>query len=404
MLTSVSDWIGEVSGDSFIWYVKRLSGNDTLANGSHQAGPYIPRDFILDIFPSMSTGKDENQERWIDFHVDSHGDSRQIRAVWYNNTYRGGTRNEARLTNFGGSASPLLDPENTGALTVFAFGRDADGEAQACRSWVCRSEIEEDLVEDQIGPVEPGESIVWSSFSSLFYGAKPVAKRNPRWLNPDEIPARWLVAFPTGQEIIQKTIEITPATGLDPDGRLIKRRSCEYDLFRSLEEAIELPRIQAGFSSVEEFVKHALTILQRRKSRAGRSLELHAKAILLEEGLRDGVDFSHQPVSELGKKPDFIFPSEAKYKDISFPEEKLRMLAVKTTCKDRWRQILNEADRIDTKHLLTLQEGISENQFREMRQEGVQLVVPSPVISSYAPDIRPHLQTFEGFISDINAL
>jgi hypothetical protein len=76
------------------------------------------------------------------------------------------------------------------------------------------------------------------------------------------------------------------------------------------------------------------------------------------------------------------------------------MLAVKTTCRDRWRQILNEADRVKTKHLLTLQEGISENQFREMQQEGVQLVVPSPVISSYSSDIRPHLLSLEDFISE----
>lgn len=30
------------------------------------------------------------------------------------------------------------------------------------------------------------------------------------------------------------------------------------------------------------------------------------------------------------------------------------MLAVKTTCKDRWRQILNEADKIHQVHLFTL--------------------------------------------------
>ena len=52
------------------------------------------------------------------------------------------------------------------------------------------------------------------------------------------------------------------------------------------------------------------------------------------------------------------------------------MLAAKTTCKDRWRQILNEAARIDVKHLLTVQEGVSSPQFREMKEEGVRLVVP----------------------------
>jgi hypothetical protein len=80
------------------------------------------------------------------------------------------------------------------------------------------------------------------------------------------------------------------------------------------------------------------------------------------------------------------------------------MLAVKTTCKDRWRQILNEADRIKQKHLLTLQEGISEAQFKEMTQAGVQLVIPVPLMKSYSKKIQPHLQTLESFIGDIRLL
>ena len=35
--------------------------------------------------------------------------------------------------------------------------------------------------------------------------------------------------------------------------------------------------------------------------------------------------------------------------------------------KDRWRQVLNEADCIETKYLFTLQQGISKNQLREMK-------------------------------------
>jgi len=39
----LTEWLDQHSGPEFIWYVKRLSGNDTLANKSHQVGPYIPR-------------------------------------------------------------------------------------------------------------------------------------------------------------------------------------------------------------------------------------------------------------------------------------------------------------------------------------------------------------------------
>ena len=75
-----------------------------------------------------------------------------------------------------------------------------------------------------------------------------------------------------------------------------------------------------------------------------------------------------------------------------------------TTCKDRWRQILNEASRIETKHLLTLQEGISENQFREMSEAGVQLVVPLPLVGKYPESVQPYLQSLESFIGDVRLL
>ena len=402
MLTSVSDWIGEVSGENWTWYVKRLSGNDTLANGTHQAGPYVPRDFILSVFPSMEGRYDDNQERWFDLAIDSHGDARQVRAVWYNNKFRGRTRDEARLTNFGGSDSPLLDPDSTGALTVFAFERDDKGETLGCRVWISCHETEEDVIEEKIGPVEPGTYRICSGYG--FAAELATDRRHPCWLKPDEIPPVWIEKFPSGQDVISKTIEICAVNGLDPDSRLMKRRVCEYELFQSVEEAIELPLITQGFASIEEFVSRAQSILQRRKARSGRSLELHAREIFVEEGLTEGVDFSHQPTSELGKKPDFLFPSEGNYRNPAFSSDKLRMLAVKTTCRDRWRQILNEADRIPEKHLLTLQEGVSENQFREMQQENVKLVVPATVIPCYSRAIRPHLQTLENFIGELRLL
>jgi len=55
------------------------------------------------------------------------------------------------------------------------------------------------------------------------------------------------------------------------------------------------------------------------------------------------------------------------------------MLGVKSTCKDRWRQVLAEADRIDQKHLLTLEAAISINQTAEMQSKQLQLVVPAAV-------------------------
>lgn len=162
-----------------------------------------------------------------------------------------------------------------------------------------------------------------------------------------------------------------------------------------------LPRVKEGFDSVQSFVDFANEVTNRRKARAGNSLELQTKQIFTEESLR----FSWRERTEGKRTPDFIFPSISRYRDNSFPEAKLRMLAAKTTCKDRWRQILNEASRIGpTKHLLTLQEGMSEAQYQEMKDEGVRLVVPRPLHKFFPRGVKPDLLTLAAFISETKSL
>lgn len=400
----IVEWLDEHSGPGFTWYIKRLSGNDTLANESHQAGPYIPRGILFGLFPELAQQEIKNPDVWFDLYLDSHADHRRVRAIWYNNKFHGNPksgRNETRITGFGGGASALLDPESTGAITIFAFKLPTSSEPAICHAWVCRHDTEEDIVEDRVGSVEPGNGLVWPPKQESLFTPKA---RTSCWLEDHEIPASWLVKFPSIKEIIRKAVELRPDDSLDPDRRLLRRRECEYEIFRSVEQAVELPLIESGFRGIDDFISRAQTILQRRKARSGLSLELHAREIFIEERLVEGTDFSHQPESEPGKRPDFLFPSIDAYRDATFPESRLMMLAVKTTCRDRWRQILTEADRIPAKHLLTLQEGVSENQFREMTGAGVQLVVPSGLTKKFPESVRPHLQTLESFIGDVRLL
>ena len=389
-----------------IWYVKRLSANDTLASGAHQAGPYLPKKFLFFIFPELQRQDAENPDVYFNLYVDSHDQHRKARAIWYNNKLFRGTRNETRITRFGGKSSPLLNVENTGALVVFAFVDNNSDRTREAHVWVCRSEEEETLVEDRVGPVEPGQRLInspeWSIQPPLFV-PHPKIKSGCR-LAFDEIPGAWLEEFPPGAEIIEKSVELCPVIGLGPDDRLLRRRGCEFDVFLSLEEAVELPVIKEGFTNIDAFVSHAQSILQRRKARSGRSLELHLKEIFIEEGLEEDMDFSYQAETESKRKPDFIFPSRSSYGDPDYPADRLRMLGVKTTCKDRWRQILNEAERIQIKHLLTLQEGVSVDQFQEMRCSNVRLVVPASLHSKYPATIRSELITLKEFIDEIKSL
>ncbi|MEZ0003196.1 type II restriction endonuclease [Sinorhizobium fredii] len=404
-IADLSDWMDEFGRPGFIWYAKRLSGNDTLANKAHQAGPYMPKELLFEIAPETNRPEVLNPDVWFDIYVDSHPDVRTIRGVWYNGKFHGKTRNEARLTNFGGGQSVLLDPDSTGALAVFVFSPATDTEPLTCHAWLCGGEgTEADLVEERLGPVEPKIPVIWRPGVSepqaeLF--SRVASTRTSCWMQPSEIPPDWLITFPTGRQIIERTISLRPAGVLNADVRLLRRRKCEFEIFRSIEEASWMPKIAHGFNSIEGFLGLANTILQSRKSRSGKSLEYHAMAILEEEGFTLGASFAHNPTIEKNKKPDFLFPNVQAYEDSSFPAHRLRMLAAKTTCKDRWRQILNEADRIPTKHLLTLQEGVSEGQFREMTEAGVRLVVPAGLHKAYPEAVRPHLITVEEFIGDL---
>jgi hypothetical protein len=80
---------------------------------------------------------------------------------------------------------------------------------------------------------------------------------------------------------------------MNADVRLMRRRGCEFEIFRSIEEASWLPKIRDGFHSIDGFLGLANTILQSRKSRAGKSLEYHAAAIFEEEGLASGTAYVH---------------------------------------------------------------------------------------------------------------
>ena len=139
----------------------------------------------------------------------------------------------------------------------------------------------------------------------------------------------------------------------------------------------------------------ANSILNRRKSRAGKSLEHHLSTIFSANKLI----FEEQAITENNKKPDFLFPNSVCYHNFEFPAEYLTVLGAKTTCKDRWRQVISEADRADVKYLCTLQPAISRAQLKEMADSNVRLVVPQSLISSYPTEYQSSIYNLSGFIS-----
>ncbi|MDD5174979.1 MAG: type II restriction endonuclease [Sterolibacterium sp.] len=110
-----------------------------------------------------------------------------------------------------------------------------------------------------------------------------------------------------------------------------------------------------------------------------------------------GIRYSRTAITENKSKPDFVFPGQAEYHALAFNPLDLTMLGVKSTCKDRWRQVLAEADRIERKHLLTLEAAISTNQTDEMQAKNLQLVLPRSLHGTYTATQRAWLMEVAEF-------
>jgi len=203
------------------------------------------------------------------------------------------------------------------------------------------------------------------------------------WL--DDMLSRFNNALPTTREFsayARSTLpDIKPQDG--QDNVLMAWMEREEILFRTMEKHLIEERLRKGFDGdVDGFISFSLSVQNRRKSRAGLALENHLEILFQECSIR----YSRTPVTENKSKPDFIFPGREEYHNPDFEICKLTMLGVKSSCKDRWRQVLSEADRIDRKHLLTLETAISKAQTDEMKSKNLQLVVPTRLQETYSSE------------------
>lgn len=369
-------------------FCKFLSANDTGATGGHQSGILISKSAVEMLF-----GRQELAQTGIP--------KRTIKIKWQDDfetescfTYYE-SKNELRITRFG-RGFPFLKPEQTGALFVFTKQTETDYSGYFLET---DDEIEEFLDTFGISPTETNSLI----------DVQRISAETQEKLSIQEFINGLDVDFPASdvmsaaaRAIEEKAYDHIEYIRLNPDEKIISWTNMEYTLFRALEYARYGEIITKGFQSVDEFVRVANVVLNRRKSRAGKSLEHHLSAIF------DGncIEYSSQAVTEGNKKPDFLFPSQEAYHDYGFSVDYIVSLAAKTTCKDRWRQVLNEADRLrdKPKYLCTLQQGISGAQMDEMQAENVILVVPKPYIITYPKDCRDRIWTLARFVQYVKTI
>lgn len=347
-------------------FAKFLSPNDTGLTGGHQCGIYIPRSSVSLIFDGLFE-RGSNRERYAS--IIWNGDDDLVtdsRFVYYGQ----GTRNEYRITRFG-RGFDLLKPDHTGDLVVICKRNEESYEAFVLSD---DSAIQLFLDAFSLAPTETNR-LVSTGRDAGQNQEKELLDTFYMEFN-GEFPSTKIMA------ITAEKAERVLSGGVvrqSADEQLVRWIDTEYRLFRHIEERHYEYVTLTPAESLESFVKTGLEITNRRKARAGKSLEHHLAALFTERG----ISFTPQAETELGNTADFVFPSADAYHDASFPRERLTFLGAKTTCKDRWRQVLDEADRIPQKFLFTLQQGVSPNQLLQMHAHNLTLVVPKAYHSTY---------------------
>lgn len=359
-----------------------ITGNDAGTTGSHQAGFYIPKCASELLFDEPGR-KGENKEKTV--QIKWQDDFTTESCMKY---YGQGTRNEYRITRFGRSF-PFLNDENVGDLLIIAKFTEEDYSGFVLSS---DNDIDEFFATFNLAPDQTNQLI----------DVAGVVKPDERIAQLLQDFVKRFTSFPetrimaTGaRDCFNQAFNIADdSLKSEPDEILLKWVDTEYRLFRFMEEKVYADVISKPFGNIDSFVQTANEVLNRRKSRAGKSLEHHLACIFTHNELV----FEEQAVTEDNKKPDFLFPNANCYHNLQFPADNLIVLGAKTTCKDRWRQVLTEADRVDVKYLFTLQQGVSKNQLREMRDSHLTLVVPHQYVGSFPVEYRSEISDLNGFI------
>jgi len=129
-----------------------------------------------------------------------------------------------------------------------------------------------------------------------------------------------------------------------------------------------------GSVDFDELDKFFLSISQSRKSRAGKAFEF-----IIEEMLnRLGYPFSDQVVID-GAKPDYVMPSEDHFRQK--PLDSI-IFTAKRTLRERWRQVVTEANKGYGYYLATIDEKITKSQIEQAESHKIYIVVPQTLKDS----------------------
>lgn len=245
-------------------FCKFLSANDAGATGAHQAG------ILISLKASTMLFRENLQNENILKRV--------VKIKWNNDfstdscfTYYS-SKKELRITQFG-KGFPFLKPENTGALFVLTKESDDDYNGYFLER---EQEIDEFLNTFNISPTDTN-NIIDTSEATAEVREKSIIQEYISNFRV-EFPASEVMSY-VARHVHRRIYGHADYSVSNPDNVIIEWTNMEYKLFRYLEHERYNDVITKGFKSVDEFVSMANMVLNRRKSRAGKSLEHHLAAI-----------------------------------------------------------------------------------------------------------------------------
>lgn len=364
-------------------YCHYITPTDVSRTG-HQQGFYIPA-FAYSMFFRGNKKKGENKKNVVKIKW-------QLSKTIENNIhYYGRKKDECRITNFG-KTFEFIDDKYIGCLLIVTKKNGRGFNAYVLTS--------DDDIDDFIDYYRLEVSVKNQPIKGLFYD-----ELSENVNSEIQLYANGFVDFPSTLEICNKAQDLIVKLRKYGDADIIKNcdnlilewSKTDYRIFNMIEQHVYEPFLTTPFKELIRLVRVSKIITNRRKSRAGLSLEHHLNKIFSVSDLR----YQLHAKTELKKTPDFLFPDESSYHNPDFNPDKLFILGAKTTCKDRWRQVLSEADRVKHKYLFTLQQGVSNSQLKEMTKANLTLVVPNKNLGLFTPDSDGQIINLKTFIKMI---
>ena len=148
-----------------------------------------------------------------------------------------------------------------------------------------------------------------------------------------------------------------------------------------------------GTVSFQDMKSLNKSISQSRVSRAGKAFEYIISAMFTR------LNYPFEPQKLVGgATPDFLMPSSEFF--INNPLSCI-IFTAKRTLRERWRQIVTEANKGYVFFLATIDKNISENQLNNAMEEKIFLVMPAQLKAGNDHyEKAPHVMSFERFFDD----